>query len=675
MAGVADRTTVHIHGATVGSGIELATFAGRVVAHRSTRISLPEVGLGLIPGAGGTVSLPGRIGRHAAAPAGPGPFGHRRRHGPGLGSGRRARGVSPAGPGGRPSGAGDEGGRLRRARIVPRGCESLWLAPLSDDCMPPSHPMDMNHPPPPDETVTHRTVRPGVPDVNIAILLDLIADSFGDRTALTDGTESLSYRDLRRLARRAGAGLRSRGATTLAFADACSATVPAALFGAASAGASYAPLNFRLPADALQAQIERLEDPFAVASEQLASELRGPTITRTSDWFHGLAAEGEDGGAADAADAGFADDPDRAAVILFTSGSSGTPKAAVLSHDNLTSYVMDTVEFAGSGEDEALLLAAPPFHIAGVAAVLTSVYSGRRILPLPTFTPTDWLELARIGGATHAFVVPTMLARIVQCMDADSTLRVPTLRSLSYGGARMGAPILERALELFPEVQFVNAYGLTETSSTIAVLGPEDHRQALASTDPEARRRLESVGRPLPGVEVAIFEESGGMAPAGARGLIRVRGPQVSGEYLDSATSLDEAGWLVTGDVGSIDESGYLYVEGRADDVIIKGGENLSPAEIEDSAPPARRRRRRGRGGHPRSRVGGVGGRRRRPGPVDGGTRPRRDHRPAHRVGPPAPRIAEDARTRRRLRRSPHHGQWEGPPPGGARPVGGGRAG
>ncbi len=417
--------------------------------------------------------------------------------------------------------------------------------------------------------------------MNIAILLDLIADSFGDRTALTDGAESLSYAGLRDLARGAGADLAAHGAHTLAFADACSAAVPAALFGAAWAGASYAPLNFRLPVDALQAQVERLDAPRVVASEPLAAALRRPTPTLTSTWVRGLGADGADGPTP--AGGSFADDPDRAAVILFTSGSSGTPKAALLSHDNLSSYVMDTVEFAGSGEDEALLLAAPPFHIAGVAAVLTSVYSGRRILPLPTFTPTGWLDLARTGGATHAFVVPTMLARIVQCMEADAALRVPTLRSLSYGGARMAAPILERALELFPETQFVNAYGLTETSSTIAVLGPDDHREALSSSDPAARRRLESVGRPLPGVEVAIFDESGAVAPEGARGLIRVRGPQVGGQYLDSASSLDAAGWLVTGDVGSIDGSGYLYVEGRADDVIIKGGENLSPSEIEDA--------------------------------------------------------------------------------------------
>ena len=266
-------------------------------------------------------------------------------------------------------------------------------------------------------------------------------------------------------------------------------------------------------------------------------------------------------------------EPERAAVILFTSGSSGSPKAAVLSHDNLLSYVMDTVEFAGAGEDEALVLAAPPFHIAGVAAVLSSIYSGRRLLPLPAFTPEAWLELARDQGATHAFVVPTMLARIVQCMESDPALRVPTLRSISYGGARMAAPILERALELFPDVGFVNAYGLTETSSTVAVLGPDDHRLALSSDDPEVRRRLESVGQPLPGVEVLVVGEGTGAEVAvGTRGLIRVRGPQVSGEYLDTAPGVDSGGWLATGDVGFVDEHGYLFVEGRADDVIIKGG-------------------------------------------------------------------------------------------------------
>ncbi|MGD0311540.1 MAG: class I adenylate-forming enzyme family protein [Acidimicrobiales bacterium] len=418
--------------------------------------------------------------------------------------------------------------------------------------------------------------------MNIAMLLDLVADTFGERVALTDDHKSLTYEQLRHLARSAGRSLRSEGAATLAFADVSSAAVPTALFGAAWAGVSYAPLNFRLPVESLQAQTARLDTPAVVASTSLAAELSSGAEA-TSAWMARLEAAGPAGPGERDGDGAFVPEPERPAVILFTSGSSGSPKAALLGHENLMAYVMDTVEFAGAGEDEALVLAAPPFHIAGVAAVLSSVYSGRRLLPLPNFTPEGWLDRARDHGATHAFVVPTMLARIVQCMDSDPSRRVPTLRSISYGGARMSAPILERALDLFPDVNFVNAYGLTETSSTIAVLGPEDHRAALGSAEPEVRRRLESVGQPLPGVEVAIVEENGDALPLGARGLIRVRGPQVSGEYLDSAAGVDDGGWLTTGDVGFVDQAGYLYVEGRADDVIIRGGENLSPSEIEDS--------------------------------------------------------------------------------------------
>jgi acyl-CoA synthetase (AMP-forming)/AMP-acid ligase II len=415
--------------------------------------------------------------------------------------------------------------------------------------------------------------------MNIAMLLDLVADTFGDRVALTEDGTSCTYDQLRRLARAAAGELTAAGALTLAYADVSSAAVPAALFGAAWAGAAYAPLNFRLPPESLRHQVARLDHPSVVASAPLVPELADPPAIERSEWLERLRSA-----AADAPGGAYEPEPERAAVILFTSGSSGSPKAALLSHDNLMSYILDTVEFAGAGEDEALMLAAPPFHIAGVAAVLSSIYSGRRLLPLPAFSPEAWLALARDEGATHAFVVPTMLARIVQSMESDPALRVPTLRSISYGGARMAAPVLERALELFPDVGFVNAYGLTETSSTIAVLGPDDHRLALSSDQPEIRRRLESVGQPLPGVEVLVVEEeSGEPVPVGTRGLIRVRGPQVSGEYLDTASGVDGAGWLVTGDVGFVDEIGYLFVEGRADDVIIKGGENLSPAEIEDT--------------------------------------------------------------------------------------------
>ncbi len=412
--------------------------------------------------------------------------------------------------------------------------------------------------------------------MNIALLLDLAADTLGDRTALTDESGDLTYVEMRALARSAGARLSERGGRTLAFADVNSAAVPAALFGAAWAGAAYAPLNFRLPPDSLNAQVARLDHPVTVTSTELSGRIGDASSQSSVEWERGIRSS------TGTSEAAYRPEPEGAAVILFTSGSSGAPKAALLSHENLLSYVMETVEFAGAGADEALMLAAPPFHIAGVAAVLTSVYSGRRLLPLAGFTPEGWLRQARARSATHAFLVPTMLARIVQVMQSDPGLRVPTLRLISYGGSRMAMPILERALQLFPDVDFVNAYGLTETSSTVAVLGPEEHREALASADPDVRRRLRSVGRPLPGVEVAVVGVDDRPAPPGVPGPIRVRGPQVGGEYLDTESGLDRAGWLVTGDVGFVDDDGYLFVESRADDVIIKGGENLSPSEIED---------------------------------------------------------------------------------------------
>jgi acyl-CoA synthetase (AMP-forming)/AMP-acid ligase II len=146
----------------------------------------------------------------------------------------------------------------------------------------------------------------------------------------------------------------------------------------------------------------------------------------------------------------------------------------------------------------------------------------------------------------------------------------------------MPEAIIERALRLFPHVEFTNAYGLTETSSTIALLGPEDHRAALDSADPLRRRRLGSVGRPLPTVEIQIRAEDGRVLGPDQPGEIYVRGPQVSGEYLERS-ALDGEGWFPTRDAGSVDAEGYLYLSGRADDIIIRGAENISPAEIEDA--------------------------------------------------------------------------------------------
>jgi fatty-acyl-CoA synthase len=174
-----------------------------------------------------------------------------------------------------------------------------------------------------------------------------------------------------------------------------------------------------------------------------------------------------------------------------------------------------------------------------------------------------------------------MLDRILDVLHERGE-KLPALQHLSYGGGRMPIAIVERALDHLPHVGLVNAYGLTETSSTVAVLGPEDHRQAIASSEPSVRIRLGSVGRPLPNLEVEIRGPSGQLLGSGDHGEIWVRGEQVSGEYLGRGGAVNADGWLATNDGGWLDADGYLFVEGRLDDVIVRGGENLSPGEIED---------------------------------------------------------------------------------------------
>jgi acyl-CoA synthetase (AMP-forming)/AMP-acid ligase II len=242
--------------------------------------------------------------------------------------------------------------------------------------------------------------------------------------------------------------------------------------------------------------------------------------------------------------------------------------------------VITTVEFMGAEEDEVALVSVPPYHVAAISAVVTGVYAGRRAVYLPDFTPEAWVAIARDEAITQAMVVPTMLARVLDVLEREGE-HLPHLRHLSYGGGRMALPVLERALGWMPHVDFVNAYGLTETSSTVAVLGPQDHRTAISSADPDVRRRLGSVGRPLPTVDVQIRGADGTPVGAGEPGEIWVRGEQVAGEYL-GRDDVTVEGWFPTHDAGWLDADGYLYLAGRLDDVIVRGAENLSPGEIED---------------------------------------------------------------------------------------------
>jgi acyl-CoA synthetase (AMP-forming)/AMP-acid ligase II len=334
------------------------------------------------------------------------------------------------------------------------------------------------------------------------------------------------------------------------------------------------PLNYRLTDAQLSSALSRIEPSVIVTDDEGRSRLSACGAKQV--W----GAEDLDAGVDPDETALPEVSADDTAILLFTSGTTGEPKAAVLRHRHLVSYIFGSVDFLGCGPDEAQLVSVPPYHIAGMSSVLSSLYSGRRIVYLASFDPDVWVQTAIDAQVTHAMVVPTMLGRILDALEARGD-KIPTLRHLSYGGGRMPLELVERTMAAFPSVDLVNAYGLTETSSTIAMLTPDDHRQAAASSDQAERARLGSVGRPLPSVEVEVRDPDGQPVPAGERGEIWVRGEQVAGEYAGvDPTMLD--GWFPTRDAGRFDEGGFLFVEGRLDDVIVRGGENISPGEIED---------------------------------------------------------------------------------------------
>ena len=416
--------------------------------------------------------------------------------------------------------------------------------------------------------------------MNTMMLLEMAAGGFGSRTAFTDAAsgESITYQQLYDAADAVAHDVRASGAARLAMLDVSNLAVPIALFGSGWAGVPYVPINYRLTANEIDALLARVTPAYLVTdAERLANfEGRDGLDVRSRPAFLDLARAGGDPHEQRSMD------PEDVGVLLFTSGTTGTPKAAVLRHKHLVSYIVGSVEFMSAAEDEATLVCVPPYHIAGIAATLSSVYAGRRVVQLANFSADAWIETARAERITTAFVVPTMLARIVAALEGEATAGMGHLQSLSYGGGKMPLKVIEKAMALFPDTDFTNAYGLTETSSTITVLGPDEHRAAVAAKDEAGRRRLVSVGVPLPGIELEIRDEDGRALPAGERGEIHVRGEQVSGEYEDRGSTVDAGGWFPTRDAGYQDADGYLFLDGRADDVIVRGGENMSPGEIED---------------------------------------------------------------------------------------------
>jgi acyl-CoA synthetase (AMP-forming)/AMP-acid ligase II len=395
-----------------------------------------------------------------------------------------------------------------------------------------------------------------------------------DRVALVDGANRLTVGGLSALADGGAGVIAASDVDHVVYAGSGGLMQPLSIFASARAGVPFTPINYRLSADGVQELIGRLPDPLVIVDGRYR-DMIGGAGKRVMDSEDFLAA------ARTAEPVTEFADPDDVAIVLFTSGTTSKPKAVELSHGNLTSYITGTVEFGSAAASDAALICVPPYHIAGVNAAMSNLYAGRKMVYLANFDAREWVRLVAEERVTTATVVPTMLDRIVTALEREP-VELPTLRNLAYGGSKVALPLVRKALDLLPNVGFVNAYGLTETSSTIAVLTPDDHREAHGNADEVVAKRLSSVGRPVPGIEVQIRGDDGAVLGVDETGELFVRGEQVSGRYTGIGSVLDAEGWFPTKDIATLDGAGYLFITGRSDDTIIRGGENIAPAELED---------------------------------------------------------------------------------------------
>ncbi len=267
---------------------------------------------------------------------------------------------------------------------------------------------------------------------------------------------------------------------------------------------------------------------------------------------------------------------------LYTSGTTGNPKGAMLSNNNLFGLRNPGVA-AGSDwqfyePGDCMLVPMPCAHIGGTGLVNIAVASGVRSLVQAEFSPIGVLDAIE-AGATHMFIVPAALQMVVQHPRAAST-DFSNLKYLMYGAAPMPLELLKEAVRTMPTTKFLQAYGMTETSGTISVLPPEDHSL-------EGNERMRSAGKASAGAEIEVRGADNAEVPRGDIGEVCIRSPSNTAGYwrLPDATAntIDPDGWLHTGDAGIMDADGYVYIQDRIKDMIITGGENVYPAEVESA--------------------------------------------------------------------------------------------
>ena len=426
----------------------------------------------------------------------------------------------------------------------------------------------------------------------MAVLTDVLrerASSHPDRIAYIAGDTEISFGDFDRRVDRVASALASAGVghgDRVAILDKNSLEYAEQLFGAARLGAVQVPVNYRLAPDEVayivnnaKAKVFVVGPEFVPVLDAVADKLEHTGLTVVinggdtkyqdySAWIDG------------APDSRPEYEPSTSDVFvqLYSSGTTGRPKGVMLTHDNFLAALTVTNDVWDIDESSVLMVAMPMYHVAGNVLTVSSVYNGLTGVIAREPDPTLIAKGIERHRVTHIFLVPVLL-QFMQLIPEVSEADMSSLRLLLYGASPISEDVLRGAMRMLPGTDFMQVYGLTEVTGAITMLPPEDH-------DPDGpnAHRLRSAGLPNANTTIKIVDPATQKElPVGEVGEIVCKTPQNMKGYWglpeETKTALSEDNWFRTGDVGYLDEDGYLYIHDRVKDMIISGGENIYPAE------------------------------------------------------------------------------------------------
>ena len=415
----------------------------------------------------------------------------------------------------------------------------------------------------------------------LAGLVERHAQQRPDGLAISFGERQWSWAQWAARIRRAAGALQDAGVRRgdcVAFLDKNHPACLEILFAAASIGAVTTVVNWRLAGEELLHVLGDSRPRLLFVGAELRSAVdavsgleRIVVVGGGDDEYESLLA------AAPPVRTAEVDDRDPA-LVIYSSGTTGRPKGVLLSQRALANHAANLAPAVLFEEGHANLVAMPLFHVGGIGYSLFGISAG-----VPTIITREPDAAALIGavraGATHAFFVPPVIARF---LDAEETSRaaISGLRYIVYGAAPMPLPLLQRALDTWPETNFVQVYGQTELCGAVTALGDADHRN---SDRPQLQL---SAGKAVLGTEIRVVDpETGDELPRGTPGEVWVRSNQNMSGYLNrpaaTAETITADDWVRTGDIGRLDDNDYLYIEDRLKDMIITGGENVYGPEVE----------------------------------------------------------------------------------------------